>query len=90
MYVVELAFSDDPARLEGRPAHRDRIAVLHEQGICILAGPLEGDAGALLVFDVDSEEDVHEAMESDPYYVGPGVTVASIRRWDLVVGPAGT
>jgi uncharacterized protein len=81
MYVVELDFDDDPRRLQARPAHRERLQALSSQGILVLAGPWADDRGALLVFDLPSEAALHEAMEQDPYYGTPGVTVRRIREW---------
>ncbi|MFC7545452.1 YciI family protein [Plantactinospora sp. GCM10030261] len=80
MICVELTFTDDPARLAVRPAHRDQVAALHERGDLLLAGPWADDSGALLIFDVDRDR-LTEIMAADPYYETPGVTVASIRRW---------
>jgi hypothetical protein len=44
------------------------------------------DSGALLIFDVDSEDDLESVLAEDPYYRAPGVTVASKRRWTPIVG----
>lgn len=85
MYVLELAFDDDPRRLAARPAHRQRLAELHEQGRLRMAGPWQDGTGALLVFDTD-HDGVQEIMSSDPYYTMPGVTVVALRHWELVVG----
>jgi uncharacterized protein len=32
MYVVQLAFGDQPERLAARPAHRELLARLYEEG----------------------------------------------------------
>lgn len=85
MICVELAFTDDPVRLELRPQHRDRLCALHDAGDLVLAGPWEDESGALLVFDCTRAE-LDRALEEDPYYSAPGVTVASVRVWDPVVG----
>lgn len=85
MHVVELAFQNDSRRLDARPAHRKRLTELHAAGQLVMAGPLAGDTGALLVFDVDGDEAMREVMDADPYYRTPGVTVASVRRWEPIV-----
>jgi uncharacterized protein YciI len=38
MIVLELAFDDNPARLAARPAHRQRLTALHEDGTLVMAG----------------------------------------------------
>jgi hypothetical protein len=80
MFVLELAFDDDPRRLAARPAHRRRLAALHAQGRLLMAGPWQDDSGALLVFRTN-RDGVREVMSSDPYYTTPGVTVAALRQW---------
>ena len=81
MYALELSFSDDPARLEGRPAHRDRLAALRDEGRLLAAGPFADESGALLLFRVDTQAEAEEIVAADPYYSGPGVTVVSLKEW---------
>lgn len=84
MYALELAFSDDPARLAGRPAHRERLAALRESGRLLAAGPYADESGALLLFRVDTRAEADEIVAADPYYSGPGVTVVSLKEWTPV------
>jgi len=81
MYALELAFTDDPARLEGRPAHRDRLAALRDSGMLLAAGPYADESGALLLFRVDTRAEAEEIVATDPYYSGPGVSVVSLKEW---------
>src|SRR3954454_14497432 len=46
MFALELAFSDDPARLEGRAAHRERLTALRDSGRLLAAGPFTDESGA--------------------------------------------
>jgi uncharacterized protein len=85
MYVVELTYDDNPARLRARPAHRELLAKLHERGLVRAAGPWDDGSGALLVFDVETEDEVDALLAEDPYYRSPGLTIASKRRWTPVV-----
>ena len=80
MYAVQLAMTDDPARLALRPAHRERLAGLAADGQLLAAGPWSDDTGALLVFVVGSRDELDAIMAADPYYrpgdhhdLGPGV-----------------
>ena len=84
MYAVQLAFSDDPSRLELRPAHRERLAAHVAEGRLLAAGPWSDDSGALLVFLVDDRTALDVLMAEDPYYTAPGVTVAGIEEWNPV------
>ncbi|MDW5324752.1 YciI family protein [Plantactinospora sp. KLBMP9567] len=86
MIVVELRFAGDPAaRLAARPAHRELLARLHADGALLAAGPWADDSGALLLFDAD-ESTVRRALDVDPYYRTPGVSVVAVRSWTPVVG----
>jgi uncharacterized protein YciI len=84
MYAVQLAFSDDPARLDHRPAHRERLAALAAGGRLLAAGPWAEDSGALLVFLTTSRAELDEIMAGDPYYSAPGVEVIGVREWNPV------
>jgi uncharacterized protein YciI len=81
MYVVQLAFSDDPARLDHRPGHRQRLADLVADGRLLAAGPWIDDSGALLVFLVEDREELDAILAADDYYTAPGVTVAGVHEW---------
>jgi uncharacterized protein len=86
MMVIELAFDGDSRRrLRARPAHRARLAQLHADGDLLLAGPWDDDTGAMLVFRTD-ERGLRRILDADPYYSTPGVSVASVRRWQPTVG----
>ncbi|WP_460406908.1 YciI family protein [Actinophytocola sediminis] len=81
MFAIELAFTDDPRRIAGRPAHRERLAAWHAGGRLLLAGPWWDDSGALLVF----RDDPTDALADDPYFHTPGVTVLAVRALRPVV-----
>ncbi len=86
MIAVILSFSDDPARLELRPGHRERAAQLHEQGVLLAGGPFEDQSGALLLFSTDDMAVVQAALEADPYYSAPGVQVVTVQPWTIATG----
>lgn len=79
MFVVELSFTDHPARLELRPRHRELLAELHERGEVRDAGPFVDGSGSM-VFFTTSRERVDEVLAADPYYAAEGVTVVSVRE----------
>jgi uncharacterized protein len=86
MICVELAFTNDPRRLQARAAHRQRLAERHQRGVLAAAGPWDDDSGALLIFRLD-EPGARAEIDADPYYTAPGVRIVSIRTWAPVVGP---
>ena len=85
MVVVELTFTDNPARLALRPRHREILTELHAGGEVALAGPFDDGSGSMVVFTT-SRGRVDEVLASDPYYAAEGVTVASIRELTSLFG----
>lgn len=85
MFVVELTFTDDPARLAARPAHRERLRQLHADGVLVMSGPFPDDSGALLIFDVDKPAELDRILVDDPYYSAPGVTVVRRQPWSPII-----
>lgn len=79
MVVVELAFTDNPARLELRPRHREILAELHAAGEVPVAGPFDDGSGSMIVF-AGTRERVDEVLAMDPYYAVDGVTVVAVRE----------
>lgn len=87
MFVVELQFTNHPDRLSARPAHRERLQRLYDDGRLLAAGPWRDETGALLLFDVASEREVRDLMAEDPYYTAPELAVLPIREWAPILGP---
>jgi uncharacterized protein YciI len=84
MICVELSFTDAPARLAARPAHRERLGELYGRGDLLMAGPWKDDSGAMLIFTVDRTR-LDRIMAEDPYFSTEGVRVVSLRDWRPVV-----
>jgi uncharacterized protein YciI len=83
VHLLELAFDGSPDRLALRPAHRERLQVLHAAGRLLMAGPYSDETGALLIFDVTAEE-FAAVIEDDPYYRAPGVTIVRQQEWQPI------
>jgi len=82
MWLLELRFSADGAqRLAARPAHRARLAELHQQGGVVLAGPFADESGSVVVLDVADRAAAERVVADDPYYATPGVEIVSLREW---------
>ncbi|MGH3488942.1 MAG: YciI family protein, partial [Actinopolymorphaceae bacterium] len=52
IFVLQLGFKNNDRRLEVRPAHREYLASLREEGKLVSAGPWADDTGAMLLYDV--------------------------------------
>lgn len=85
MFVLELAFDDSPQRLAARPAHRQRLERLRDDGRLRMAGPFADDSGALLIFDVPDLAGLAAIVDDDPYYRVHGVTIVRRTEWTPIV-----
>lgn len=85
MYIVELSFDDRDDRLALRPAHRELLSDLRDQGLLHMAGPYPDESGAMLLFNVDDPATVDKILDADPYYRAPGVTITRRQEWTPAV-----
>jgi hypothetical protein len=79
--MVELNLEPTDERLAARPAHRDKLAQLHDDGVVRMAGPFADDSGAVIIVDAEDRAAVDRLLADDPYYATNGVTVTSVREW---------
>ncbi|NJP90677.1 hypothetical protein HCN51_14650 [Nonomuraea sp. FMUSA5-5] len=84
-YVVHLAFDGDPRRLAARPAHREHLRRLKEQGRLVTAGPWADDSGALHVYEVADEAELRDILRQDPYAAVDGSQVVLLREWTPIM-----
>ena len=86
MYAVQLAFSDDPARLDHRPAHRERLAGLVDEGTAAGGRTVDATSPARCWSSWSTTAtSVDAILAADPYYTAPGVTVAGVHEWNPVI-----
>ncbi|MEV6149270.1 YciI family protein [Nonomuraea sp. NPDC052129] len=84
-FVVQLAFDGDPRRLAVRPAHREHLRGLHDQGRLVTAGPWADDSGALHVYEAADEGEVRDILRSDPYTAVNGYEVVLLKEWTPIL-----
>jgi uncharacterized protein YciI len=79
---------DDATRDEVRPAHRDYLRELSEQGRLAVSGPYVGGdrGGALLIFVADDEAAALELSANDPFMLQGLVEERTVREWQPVSG----
>ncbi|CCH35523.1 YciI family protein [Actinosynnema sp. NPDC047251] len=86
-FVVELVFGDNvDDRLAARPAHRDYLATLVDQGRLLVSGPYTDQSGAVLVYEVADEAELRELLAADPYTPAGVVAETRVHEWQTVMG----
>ena len=84
-FVLEYRYADLEARARVRPEHLVYLRSLHKAGTLVLAGPVGDGSGAMMVLDVDSEDEARRVVADDPY-TAAGVGVDHVLRpWDVVM-----
>jgi uncharacterized protein YciI len=70
-----------------RPAPRDFLTRLYEDGILIMAGPLADGTGAIQVLRAESLDDLEQVLAGDPNTVEDVVSRVSLRQWEPFLPP---
>lgn len=91
LFAVHYTYSDDTqARDEHRPAHRDFLGSLADEGVVVLSGPYatvdEAPDAALLIVRGDSAAELAELLREDPFQQMGLVEQVAIREWTPVLG----
>lgn len=69
---------------EVRPAHREYLGKLHEEGKLHTAGPFTDDSGSLIVYDVETEQEAKDIIEADPFHEAGIFASYAIKPWKQV------
>ncbi|WP_312181404.1 YciI family protein [Arthrobacter sp.] len=88
IFAVEYVYDAESAeaRAEQRPAHREWLAALVEEGRVLASGPFTDGAGALLIFTAEDEDDLNSLLKQDPLALGGGITGLKTTQWEPVTG----
>jgi uncharacterized protein YciI len=84
-FVLQLTFKNNARRLEVRPAHREYLRSLADQGRLVTAGPFADDTGALLVYEAADEAEVHDILAADPYTAADVYDIQQLREWTPIL-----
>ena len=90
VFAVTYAYPDDSAdaRAAVRPAHREFLRGLADEGVLLASGPhAEGEpAGALLLFRSPAKDELLTRLAEDPFQVEGLVSAVVATEWDVVTG----
>jgi uncharacterized protein YciI len=90
VFAVTYAYPADSAdaRAAVRPAHRDFLRDLSEQGVLLVSGPYAAGEvpGALLVLRSGSKDELLALLGKDPFQVEGLVSEVVATEWEVVSG----
>ena len=82
--VIEYS-QDRPKIAEVRPAHRQYLASLKENGQLAASGPFTDDSGALIVYEAGSKDDAEALLKADPFHQHGIFLRWQLRPWNPVI-----
>lgn len=91
VFAVHYSYSDDTAaRDEHRPAHREFLGRLAQEGVVLLSGPYaaveEAPDAALIVCSGESAAELVELLREDPFQQQGLVEQVAVREWTPILG----
>jgi uncharacterized protein YciI len=84
-YAAIAVYTPDASTIaRARPAHREYLNGLIQQGRLVISGPFSDDSGGLLVYEAETPAEVEKMVTEDPF-ARQGVFVSwEIRPWNVV------
>ena len=88
IFAVEYVYDAGSAELrnEHRPAHREWLQQLADQGRVLSAGAFADGAGALLLVVAEDEAGLHELLKQDPFAVAGAISGMKTTAWKPAIG----
>jgi uncharacterized protein YciI len=65
--------------------HAAFIDKLVDDGFILMGGPLVDEAGALLIFNAENENEVREKLKNDPWAQNGILKLESVKRWQIFI-----
>ena len=67
-----------------RPAHREYMARLSDDGRLVACGPFTDGSGALFIYETGSLAAMQEILAQDPYQIGGVFTRCRLSLWEII------
>ena|SRR5258708_1382054 len=84
-YAAIIAYTPDTSNIaKARPAHREYLTGLQQQGKLVISGPFTDDRGALLVYEAETPAQVEKLIAEDPFTTQGVFMSWEIRPWNVI------
>ena len=80
-YAAFIGFENQERIPEVDPAHRAYLASLKEHGKLWAAGPFDDGSGALIIYEAESEDEVNDIIDHDPFHEAGVFSTYIVRPW---------
>lgn len=88
-FLGYVAYTTDAARIaQHRPAHRQYLTDLLQQGRLIAAGPFTDDSGAVFIYEAESAEGAAASLAGDPFSIHGVIVSSALKPWKLAMANA--
>ncbi len=85
-FAAFIEYSQDKAKVESvRPAHRQYLFGLRDQGKLAVSGPFTDGSGALIVYEADSPAEAEQLLLGDPFHQNNIFLKWVLRPWNPVM-----
>ena len=86
LYAALFTYVADSDRIEEvRPAHREYLRHLLDQGTLHEAGRFGHERGGLIVYNTESEAEARDALANDPFTIGGVISIDSVQEWKVIL-----
>jgi uncharacterized protein YciI len=88
LFTVHYTYAETTTagRDEHRPAHRDWLRSLLEQGTVVSAGAYQDGTGALILIEGTGTDSVRSLLDADPFVIEDLVEEIRIHEWRPAMG----
>ncbi len=84
-YAAIAKYTPDAATIaKARPAHREYLTRLRDEGKLVISGPFAEDTGGLLVYEADTERQAEAMVREDPFAKNGVFLSWEIRPWNVI------
>lgn len=81
-FAVFLPMLDQKKSQEYRPQHLEYLAQMNQEGKLLAAGRFADSAGGLVIYSVNTYEEVEQITKQDPYII-QGARGFEIHEWEI-------
>jgi uncharacterized protein len=84
-FVNLITYIADEDRIQNvRPLHREYAQKLKAEGKIVIAGPFADGAGALIVYEANSQHEAESLASNDPFFKGGVWASHEIHPWEIL------